>query len=110
MRAINSGITYEDHGDHIDISKADARFTAWSAQGAKPSHVESHYGWVVVHFDGDLTANKSSQVVAVIEDQLDEENASVLEFPPQAPNHGRSIIYIDIPMTNIEHRCRNSSC
>jgi hypothetical protein len=91
VRAINSGITYEDHGDHIDISKAEAKFTTWSAQGAKPAHVESHYGWVVVHFDGDLAANKSSQVIAVIEDELDEETATTLAFPPQTPNHGVAI-------------------
>lgn len=53
VQAIDSGIAFEDHGDHHDLAVAPPRLLDARLQGAKPSHFVTGQGQIAVFFDGE---------------------------------------------------------
>jgi zinc transport system substrate-binding protein len=54
--AIDTGIAFVSHGDHMDLIVGDPKVLPQKIDGPKPSHVVSHRGRVAMFFDGDGTA------------------------------------------------------
>jgi hypothetical protein len=57
VRPVDTGIAFEDHGDHADITVKAPRILAPALKGAKPSHINHGGGMVAVFFDGDGAAS-----------------------------------------------------
>jgi hypothetical protein len=57
VRPIDTGIAFDDHGDHADITVKAPRVLAPALKGAKPSHINHGGGKVAVFFDGDGAAS-----------------------------------------------------
>lgn len=56
VSAIYSGISFDDHGDHMDIEIVAPAMTEWAIAGEAPAQVVSHGGRVGVFFDGEGAA------------------------------------------------------
>lgn len=84
---VDSGLSTEDHGDHVDLVEAAPFVLATVATGDTPAHPWAHDGVLAVHNDGDGT------VTLFEEADLDEEIVPTT-FPVAQPDHS-SIAVVD---------------
>ena len=102
----DSGLYFEDHGDHFDLARAQPSRLSFSLEGEEvggtnPVHFVSHAERISVHFDGDSTAEIPSKNVIFREADLflDAPSTFVLTSTPQhglaVPVDGNRIVFSD---------------
>jgi zinc transport system substrate-binding protein len=79
---IDTGVTIEGHGDHLDVSAKAPRMTGGVVEGAKPSHINLGGGQVAVFFDGEGLARVMAEKALV----AGKNGARVIRTA--APHHG----------------------
>jgi hypothetical protein len=85
VTAIDSGISFEDHGDHGDIKVKAPRLLGVEIAGKQPSHVVEYGGEIAIFFDGEGRARIASE-------RMIQESKSVLrETAPGMPHHGVAV-------------------
>ncbi|KKB10279.1 hypothetical protein VE26_04960 [Devosia chinhatensis] len=82
VTAIDSGIRFDDHGDHADIDVSEPRLTGFSVHGESPSHFVEHNAHFAAFFDGEGIARVFSESAAL------EGEAEFSEVKANAPHHG----------------------
>jgi hypothetical protein len=94
VRVLDTGVTSESHGDHIDIEKGEVKLLELAVTGTRPSHVVSANGWITVFYDGQRgeASTPSSAVpakaVAVDVSSLTRTKPVVLQLDTPGPQHG----------------------
>lgn len=90
VRFLDTGLTYESHGDHTDVEKGEVRLLDYVLTGDKPAHVVSEKDWVAVFFDGHRPWERESNPRAVFIklDTLNKEKPSTQVWNSPAPQHG----------------------
>lgn len=90
VRFLDTGLTYESHGDHTDVEKGEVRLLDHTLKGDKPAHVVSENGWVAVFFDGHRPWERASEPGAVFIklDTLGAPEPAVRRWRSPAPQHG----------------------
>lgn len=61
VAVISSGIAFDDHGDHGDISVNPPRLLDLSFEGSKPAHFVERQGQIALFFDGEDKARLTSE-------------------------------------------------
>lgn len=90
VRFLDTGLSYESHGDHTDIEKGAVRLLDYTLTGDKPAHVVSDNGWVAVFFDGHRPWERASEPGAVFIklDTLGAAKPATRAWKSPAPQHG----------------------
>ena len=92
---VDSGLYFEDHGDHFDRARGRPSLLSFSLEGetvdgTNPVHFVSHADRVSVHFDGDSTAGIPTRNVIFQEEDLFVDTPSTLVLS-SAPQHGLAV-------------------
>lgn len=85
VSVISSGIAFDDHGDHGDISVEAPKLLNVSFDGKKPAHFVDHHGNIALFFDGE------GKVRIVDEANVLEGKPAIREVATAAPHHGVAI-------------------
>lgn len=87
---LDTGLTYESHGDHTDVEKGEVRLLDYTLTGDKPAHVVSDNGWVAMFFDGHRPWERASEPGATFIklDTLGEAKPTTRAWKSPAPQHG----------------------
>lgn len=85
VTAIDSGISFEDHGDHGDLKVKPPRLLGFEIAGKQPSHVVEHGGEIAIFFDGEGRARIAS------ERMIQESKPVLRETAPGVPHHGVAV-------------------
>lgn len=93
LNLLDTGVTRESHGDHIDVNKGPAKMLGLSFSGDRPAHVVSDYGWLALFYDGHRPWERSSDAKAVLIDinTLEWSKPTVHTWKSPAPQHGIAI-------------------
>lgn len=86
---VDSGLSTEDHGDHVDLVEAAPFVLATVATGANPAHSWAHDGVLAIHNDGDGT-------VSLFEETKLTEEIAPSTFAVAQPDHSSIAIVDDI--------------
>jgi hypothetical protein len=85
VTAIDSGISFADHGDHGDIKIKPPRLLGVEIAGKQPSHVVENGGQIAIFFDGEGRAR-------IVSERMILESKPILhESPPATPHHGVAV-------------------
>lgn len=95
VQAIDSGISFDDHGDHADIDVEEPRLLDYIMEGGRPTHFVVHDGRIAVFFDGEGVARVYSESGLAAGD-------SPLLIETDSPHHGVAVtvgdhVVISIP-------------
>jgi len=82
VATIATGIAFEDHGDHADISVTDAALLPVTIGGIKPAHVIEGSGTIAIFDDG------SGDVTLFSEGDLTADGFDPMTIPTGAAHHG----------------------
>jgi ABC-type Zn uptake system ZnuABC Zn-binding protein ZnuA len=85
ITAVDSGITLEDHGDHMHAYKRDAKLTAFKVQGSTPIHFVAHVGQIAIFNDG------NGEVMLLTERNFESAEAEMLTFKTARGHHGVAV-------------------
>jgi hypothetical protein len=90
IRFLDTGLSYESHGDHTDVEKGEVRLIDYTLSGDKPAHVVSENDWVAVFFDGHRPWDRASEPRAVFVklDTLNKAKPATRIWKSPAPQHG----------------------
>jgi hypothetical protein len=90
LRFLDTGLTVESHGDHVDIDKGEVKLLAFSVTGDKPAHVVSGHGQLALFYDGARPWERKSEAKAVLVTiaGLSAGKPAVEIWPSPAPQHG----------------------
>jgi len=90
VRFLDTGLTFESHGDHTDVEKGEVKLLEYTLTGDVPAHVVSENDWVAVFFDGHRPWVRSSEPRATFIklDTLSEAEPTVLTWKSPAAQHG----------------------
>ncbi|MBM6593376.1 hypothetical protein [Microvirga pudoricolor] len=90
VRFLDTGLTFESHGDHVDVHKGEVRMLDFALSGDKPAHVVSDSGWVSVFFDGHRPWERASDPHAsfIALDSLGTPEPTTVTWKSPAPQHG----------------------
>jgi hypothetical protein len=90
VRILDSGLSYEAHGDHVDVEKGPVRLTDFVLAGERPAHVISGHGQLAVFFDGirPWEGKSSAKALLVAIDDLGKARPAIMEWPSPGPQHG----------------------
>ncbi len=93
VKFLDTGLSFESHGDHMDIDKGKVRMLDFSLEGDRPSHVVSENGWVAVAFDGVKPWERASDPKAVFIklDSLGKAKPVMRTWKSPAPQHGIAV-------------------
>lgn len=93
IRILDTGLTIESHGDHVDIEKGEVKLLDLAVIGDKPAHVVSGKGRVALFYDGHRPWERKSQARAVLLeiDKLAVASATPLVWNSPAPQHGIAV-------------------
>lgn len=93
LQILDTGVTREQHGDHVDLSKGPLKMLGVSFTGDRPAHVVSDYGWLALFYDGQRPWERPSDPKAVLLDiaTLDAAIPTRLTWKSPAPQHGIAI-------------------
>lgn len=95
VTTIASGIAFDDHGDHGDITVAAPRLTGHVVAGESPSHFVEHDGQFAAFFDGEGLARVFSESDALAGD------GALREIHADAPHHGVAIAFRDHDVVSV---------
>ncbi|MEN5081244.1 hypothetical protein ABE438_02070 [Bosea sp. TWI1241] len=90
VRVLDAGLTYESHGDHMDVEKGPVRLTDLALIGERPGHVVSGHGRLAVFYDGirPWEGKSTAKAILVAIDDLAKAKPSLTEWPSPGPQHG----------------------
>jgi hypothetical protein len=97
VRILDVGLTFDSHGDHIDVEKGAVKLLDFAITGVRPSHVNSAPGWTVVFFDGrrgeqaEPSSSVSARAVAIDVASLARTKPVALELQTAGPQHGLAV-------------------
>ncbi|MFD2261767.1 hypothetical protein ACFSM5_02630 [Lacibacterium aquatile] len=93
LLVLDTGLTRESHGDHVDIDKGAVRLLPTQFTGDKPAHVVSEHGWLALFYDGQRPWERKSDPKAVLieTDTLGSDKPKVDVWKSPAPQHGIAI-------------------
>lgn len=93
VRFLDTGLTYESHGDHTDVDKGDVKLLDFALTGDVPAHVVSQNDWVAVFFDGQRPWVRPSEPRATFIklDTLGEAKPTTVTWKSPAPQHGIAV-------------------
>lgn len=93
IRILDTGLTVESHGDHVDIEKGEVKLLDLAVMGDKPAHVVSGKGRLALFYDGHRPWERKSQARAVLLeiDKLVAISATPLVWNSPAPQHGIAV-------------------
>lgn len=95
VTAIASGIRFDDHGDHADISVTDPSLPGFAVEGDSPSHFVEHGGHFAAFFDGEGLARVFSENDAL------EGGGDITEVKANAPHHGVVVPFRDYSVVSV---------
>lgn len=82
VAVIGTGVSFEDHGDHVDIDVAPARLLPTVITGSKPAHIVENSGVIALFDDG------SGDVTLFQEGDLQSGGPKARTLKPGGPHHG----------------------
>ena len=90
IRLLDTGLTYESHGDHVDVDKGPVKLLDLRVTGEKPAHVISGHGRLALFFDGIRPWEGKSTAKAVLLSirDLEKGKPDLVVWPSPAPQHG----------------------
>ncbi|MGL4974045.1 MAG: hypothetical protein ACRC56_02030 [Bosea sp. (in: a-proteobacteria)] len=93
VRFLDTGLSYDNHGDHVDLEKGDVRLLDFSLSGDKPAHVVSGHGQLAVFFDGQRPWERKSEprVVLMRLQSLADKTPATTVWASPAPQHGIAV-------------------
>ncbi|MFY8105470.1 MAG: hypothetical protein ACOVKO_01050 [Elstera sp.] len=93
LNILDTGVTRDSHGDHVDLTKGPAKMLGLSFTGDRPAHVISDYGWLVLFYDGQRPWERPSEPKAILVDiaTLDGPKPTIQTWKSPAPQHGIAI-------------------
>lgn len=97
VSVVRSGLTLEDHGDHLHGERGNAALLPFEASGDYPVHFVAHDGYVVLFFDNDGRAH------VIEEASLSSSEPVVHYLTAEHPHHGVALTFHDhVLMTRAE--------
>lgn len=97
VTAIDSGIRFDDHGDHADIAVSEPGLTGFAVEGQSPSHFVEHGGHFAAFFDGEGIARVFSEADAL------KGEGHVTEIRANAPHHGVVVPFGDYAIVSVHN-------
>lgn len=91
VTVLDSGLTFEAHGDHVDVEKGEVRALPLTLTGTRPAHFVSEKGWAAYFYDGRREPMANASVVLVKLDTLDSEAPVVKRWESAGPQHGVAV-------------------
>lgn len=83
---LDSGVTFESHGDHFHINERDPAITEHTFTGSQPTHFVNHDGWLAAFYDG------SGDVDVIQERTLLANNPVVNTLSTGVAHHGVAVV------------------
>ncbi len=93
LQILDTGVTREHHGDHVDLNKGSLKMLGMRVTGDRPAHVVSDDGWLALFYDGQRPWERPSDPKAVLLEiaTLDTATPRQLTWKSPAPQHGIAI-------------------
>lgn len=82
VAVIDTGLSFEDHGDHADLTVSDAQLLPVTLDGTRPAHVIEGSGRIAIFDDG------TGDVTLISESELREDGFAPVTLSPGAAHHG----------------------
>lgn len=92
---VDTGLAFEEHGDHRDVAKSEPRLLALKLEGTKPGHVVEGHGKVAVFYDGAREPRVDAVVHLVDLATLAEATAAERRWQSPGPQHGIAVPFRD---------------
>lgn len=93
LRILDTGLTYEPHGDHVDLSKGTPRLLDLVVTGERPGHVVSGQGQLALFYDGirPWEGKSTAKAVLISLRSLDQARPAAIEWLSPGPQHGIAV-------------------
>lgn len=90
LRILDTELSYESHGDHVDVTKGTPRLLDLVVTGERPGHVVSGHGQLALFYDGIRPWEGKSVAKAVLLSirTLDHAKPASTEWLSPGPQHG----------------------
>lgn len=88
---VDTGLAFEEHGDHRDIEKSEPKLLPLKLTGTKPGHVVEGHGRVAVFYDGSREPRVDAVVHLVDLAALEEATAPQGRWQSPGPQHGIAV-------------------
>jgi hypothetical protein len=94
VRILDAGLTFDSHGDHVDVEKGPVKLLDFAVSGMRASHVISASGWTVLFFDGrrgeqaDPSSSILARATAIDVPSLARGKPRAIELQTSGPQHG----------------------
>jgi hypothetical protein len=88
---VDTGLTFEEHGDHRDVEKGEPKLLGLRLSGVKPGHVVEGHGRAAVFYDGGREPRVDAVVHLVDLVGLAEARAPVGRWDSPGPQHGIAV-------------------
>jgi hypothetical protein len=94
VRILDTGLTFDSHGDHVDVEKGTVKLLDFTVSGTRPSHVNSATGWTVVFFDGrrgeqtEPSSSIAARASAIDVTSLGRAKPIAVDLQTSGPQHG----------------------
>jgi hypothetical protein len=97
VRILDTGLTFDSHGDHVDVEKGAVKLIDFAVNGTRPSHVNSATGWTVVFFDGrrgeqaEPSSSIAARATAIDVTSLGRGKPVTFDLQTSGPQHGLAV-------------------
>jgi hypothetical protein len=88
---VDTGLAFEEHGDHRDVEKSEPKLLGLRLSGVKPGHLVEGHGRVAVFYDGGREPRVDAVVHLVDLVGLAEAKAPVGRWDSPGPQHGVAV-------------------
>jgi hypothetical protein len=88
---VDTGLVFEEHGDHRDVEKSEPKLLGLRLSGVKPGHLVEGHGRVAVFYDGGREPRVDAVVHLVDLVGLEEAKAPVGRWDSPGPQHGVAV-------------------
>ncbi|KQU51792.1 hypothetical protein ASG72_09805 [Bosea sp. Leaf344] len=93
VRFLDTGLSFESHGDHTDIEKGQVALLPLVLTGQNPAHIVSGHGQAAVFFDGIRPWDGPSTAKATLLslEGLAKPKPPLIDWPSPGPQHGLAV-------------------
>lgn len=91
IRFLDTGLVFEEHGDHRDVEKSEPRLLPLRLQGVKPGHIVEGEGRVAVFYDGAREPRTDAVAYLVDLARLEEASEPAGRWQSPGPQHGIAV-------------------
>ncbi len=95
VRILDTGLTFDQHGDHVDIEKGEVRLLDLAITGTRPSHIVAYAGTAAVFYDGVRASGSSTAVnakaAAIDIASLQQSSPKLRTIDTAGPQHGLAV-------------------